>query len=306
MQNNQSVQRPKFLPRIIDNNNEYDFRGSTHVHILREELYIGLLPYGGSSASYPNFNVEILGNDLEKAKFILNSLTNYPETNVTRLVCYVVNALGNQLSYSGIIRHEIVESEYYYLSHIPEQSLYDLKYFFVQVVPKEQREASSKSFIFKKAKYVWTLTLPEKVCHWKTYRKILKGLAENTNMLPPHVELAGLAQSSIDFNFENYNKETSKYIYKILNGIGGNQRESRPELVTEFYLVHRMLRLNLSKTLIREHIIDELNLLFSRLNLDAKIIISELPTSKCVRKLISDIESDKKGLNEALSIINIY
>jgi hypothetical protein len=306
MQNNQSAERPKFLSRILDNNNEYDFQGSAHVHILREELHIGLLPYGGRSVSYPNFDVEISGNDLEEAKSILNSLKNYPETNVTRLVCDVVNTLGNQLSYSGIIRHEIVESEHYYLSHIPEQSFYDLKYFFVQVVPKEQREVSSKSFIFKKAKYVWTLTLPKKVCHWKTYRKILKGLAENTNMLPPHVELAGLAQSSIDFNFENYNKDTSKYIYKILNDIGGNQRESRPELVTEFYLVHRMLRLNLSKTLIREHIIDELNLLFSRLNLDAKIIILELPTSKCVRKLISDIELDKKGLNEALSIINIY
>lgn len=306
MQNNQRAQRPKFLSRILDDNNEYDFRGSTHVYILREELHVGLLPYGGRSVSYPNFDVEISGNDLEEAKSLLNGLKNYPETHVTQLVCDVVNTLGNQLSYSGIIRHEIIESEHYSLSHIPEQSLYDLKYFFVQVVPKEQREASSKSFIFKKAKYVWTLTLPEKVCHWKTYRKILKGLAENTNMLPPHVELAGLAQSSIDFNFENYNKETSKYIYKILNGIGGNQRESRPELVTEFYLVHRMLRLNLSKTLIREHIIDELNLLFSRLNLDAKIIISELPTSKCVRKLISDIELDKKGLNEALSIINIY
>ncbi|MCF7516786.1 hypothetical protein LY624_11040 [Pseudoalteromonas sp. N1230-9] len=306
MQNNQRAQRPKFLSRILDDNNEYDFRGSTHVYILREELHAGLLPYGGRSVSYPNFAVEISGNDLEEAKSILNGLKNYPEIHVTQLVCDVVNTLGNQLSYSGIIRHEIIESEHYSLSHIPEQSLYDLKYFFVQVVPKEQREASSKSFIFKKAKYVWTLTLPEKVCHWKTYRKILKGLAENTNMLPPYVELAGLAQSSIDFNFENYNKETSKYIYKILNGIGGNQRESRPELVTEFYLVHRMLRLNLSKTLIREHIIDELNLLFSRLNLDAKIIISELPTSKCVRKLISDIELDKKGLNEALSIINIY
>ncbi len=306
MQNNQRAQRAKFLSRILDDNNEYDFRGSTHVYILREELHAGLLPYGGRSVSYPNFAVEISGNDLEEAKSILNGLKNYPETHVTQLVCDVVNTLGNQLSYSGIIRHEIIESEHYSLSHIPEQSLYDLKYFFVQVVPKEQREASSKSFIFKKAKYVWTLTLPEKVCHWKTYRKILKGLAENTNMLPPHVELAGLAQSSIDFNFENYNKETSKYIYKILNGIGGNQRESRPELVTEFYLVHRMLRLNLSKTLIREHIIDELNLLFSRLSLDAKIIISELPTSKCVRKLISDIELDKKGLNEALSIINIY
>lgn len=306
MQNNQSVQRPEFLSRIIDNNNEYDFQGSTHVHILREELHIGLLPYGGSSASYSNFNVEILGNDLEKAKFILNSLTNYPETNVTRLVCNVVNALGNQLSYSGVIRHEIVESEHYFLSHIPEQSLYDLKYFFVQVVPKEQREASSKSFIFKKAKYVWTLTLPEKVCHWKKYRKILKGLAENTNLTPPYVDPAGLAQSSIDFNFKAYNRETTKYIYKIINGIGGNQRESRPEMVTEFYLVHRILRLNLSKILIREHIINELNALFLRLNLDAKIIISELPTSKCVKELISDIELDKKGLNEALSIINIY
>ena len=306
MQNNQSAERPKFLSRILDNYNEYDFRGSSHVYILREELHVGLLPYGGRSVAYPNFNVEISGNDLEEAKSILNSLKNYPETNVTRLVCDVVNTLGNQLSYSGIIRHEIVESEHYYLSHIPEQSFYDLKYFFVQVVPKEQREVSSKSFIFKEAKYVWTLTLPKKVCHWKTYRKILKGLAENTNMLPPHVELAGLAQSSIDFNFENYNKETSKYIYKILNDIGGNQRESRPELVTEFYLIHRILRLNLSKTLIREHIIDELNLLFLRLNLDAKIIISELPTSKSVKELISDIELDKKGLNEALSIINIY
>ena len=306
MQNNQSAQRPKFLSRIIGNNNEYDFRGSTHVYILREELHIGLLPYCGNSVSYPNFNVEISGDDLDKAKFILNSLTNDRETEVKRLVCDVVNTLGNQLSYSGIIRHDIVESEYYYLSHIPEQSLYDLKYFFVQVVPKQQREINNDSFIFKEAKYVWTLAFPEKVCHWKNYRKILKGLAENTNMTPPYVDPAGLAQSSIDFNFEIYNRETTKYIYKILNGIGGNQRELRPELVTEFYLVHRMLRLNLSKNLIREHIIDELNSLFIRLNLDAKIIISALPTSKCVKELISDIEFGKKGLNEALSIINIY
>ncbi|NMF48683.1 hypothetical protein HHL01_10885 [Pseudoalteromonas arctica] len=306
MQNNKKSQSPKFLPRIIANNNEHDFRRSPQVHIFREELHTALLPYGGRSNSYSNFHTELSGNDIDKAKCLLNSITGSDATEVNQIICEVINTLGNVLSYSGVVRYEIVESDGYCLSHIPEQSFYDLKYLFVQVVPKEQQKNNNKKFIFNRAKYVWTLTLPEKVCHWKSYRKILKGLAQNTNTTPPCVDNADLIQNSIGFNFESYNRETTKYIYKIINCIGGNQRDSRTGFATEFYIVNRELKFNLSKILIREHIIDELNSLFIRLNLDSQIVISGLPTSLCIKELISDIGSGKVGLNKALSTINIY
>tara|TARA_R110002094_G_scaffold104762_1_gene103998 strand:- start:166 stop:369 length:204 start_codon:yes stop_codon:yes gene_type:complete len=67
-----------------------------------------------------------------------------------------------------------------------------------------------------------------------------------------------------------------------------------------------MIRMNLSKALLRENIINKLNVLFNKLGIDSKIVIKGLPTSDEIRNALSDLEAGTLGLNEALKQTNVY
>jgi hypothetical protein len=299
--------RPRFLGRIFGTEQDDYLARSSQVHILREELHLGVLPIGGRSRNHQNFDIELIGQDLEAAMSTLSSLERVNQQNIKESVCDVVNSLALDLTYSGFIRYEIVEQEGGgSLHYIPERCFYDLGIAGVQVIPRQQRKQVKKAITVRAKKHIWKLTFPKKICSWKRYRRILGALAKNTSLIPSQIDPNELYESSLGFDMSFYNKESKKYIYSILNDIGGAQRETSLENITRFYLVNRMIRLNLSKVLIREHIVDEINQLFRKLRIDSKVIIMGLPSSDDVNGLLSELQDGNTGIDEALAKINIY
>lgn len=297
----ESTNRPKFLGRIFGTEQDDSLRRSSQVHILREELHLGVLPIGGRSRNHQNFDIELIGQDIKIAMSVLSSLERVNRRNVKESVCDFVNDLAQNLTYSGFIRYEIVDKEEgISLHYIPKKCFYDFGIAGVQVIPREQREQVKKAIIARTKKHIWKLTFPKKICSWKRYRNILDALAKNTPLIPPQIDQSELYKPSLGFDMSLYNKESKKYVYSILNKIGGVQRETSLDNVTEFYLVNRMIRLNLSKALLREYMIDEINLLFKRLKADSKIIIKGLPSSNDINDILSELQEGKIGVEEAL------
>lgn len=309
MKNNflESSNRPKFLGRIFETDKDDYLRSSSQVHILREELHSGVLPIGGRSRNQQNFDVELIGQDLEIAMKTLSSLERANRQNVKESVCDVVNNLAQDLTYSGFIRYEIVEQEEgFSLHYIPEKCFYDIGIAGVQVIPHQQQDHVKKVIIARSKKHIWKLTFPPKICSWKRYRNILDALAKNTSLIPPQIDLSELYEPSLGFDMNWYNRESKKYIYSILNDIGGTQKENSLSNITEFYLINRMIRLNLSKVLLREHMVDEINLLFNRLKIDSRIIIKGLPTSNDVHEALNELQEGNIGVDEALAKTNAF
>jgi hypothetical protein len=301
------IVKPKFLPRIIDNDLDGDLRRSSQVHILREELHLGVLPVGGRTIGDSDFDIELIGSDNDKAKETLLSIERVSRSSTCELVCDIVNDIAQNLTYFGSIRYEIVEQKTgVTLHYIPQKSFYDLGIWGVQIVPKKQQEHVNKQFIIRSKKYIWDLSFPDAICSKARYINILDKLSKYTELMPRKIPHDKIFEADLGFDGTGFNKQTKKYIYKTLNDIGGAQRETNLTYVNEYYLINRMIRMNLSKVLLREHIINKINFLFSKLNIDSKIVIKGLPTSDEIRIVLCDLEVGTLGLNEALKRTNVY
>ena len=71
------------------------------------------------------------------------------------------------------------------------------------------------------------------------------------------------------FNTESYRREMDIYIAKTTARWGWHMRSSGLKNWTEFYGMYRFITFDWAKACMREHIIDELNQLFRRLNIKA-------------------------------------
>ena len=299
--------KPKFLPRIIESNSDKDFRRSTQVHILREELHLGVLPIGGRALGGRNFDIELTGSDDAKAKDILQSIERVSRSSFCELVCDIVNNIAQNLTYFGSVRYEIVvQNTGFSLHYIPQKSFYSIGMWGVQLVPKRQREHVKKRFIFKSKKHIWDLSFPEPICSKSRYGKVLRKLAKYTELMPRNIQQDEIFEADLGFDGTSFNRQTKIYIYKALKDIGGAQRETNLTYVNEYYLINRMIRLNLSKALLREHIINQLNFLFSKLNIDSKIVVKGLPSSDAIRNVLRELGAGEIGLDEALKETNSY
>ncbi len=299
--------KPKFLPRIIDSVLDDDLRYSSQVHILREELHLGILPIGGRGRNHGDFAIELVGSENDKAERVLLSIEGIYRSSTCEFICDIVNNMAQNLTYFGSIRYEIVEQKKgFTLHYIPQSSFYDLGILGVQIVPKKQREHMNKQFIFRSKKYIWDLSFPDAICSKTRYINILDKLSKYTELMPRKIPHDKIFEADLGFDGAGFNKQTKKYIYKTLNDIGGAQRETNLTHVNEYYLINRMIRMNLSKVLLREHIINKINFLFSKLNIDSKIVIKGLPASDEIRNALSDLEAGTLGLNEALKQTNVY
>jgi len=302
----ESSNRPKFLSRIVQTEQDDYLGRSSQVHILREELHLGVLPIGGRSRHHQNFDIELVGQDSEIAMNVLSSLERVNRRNVKESVCDIVNNLAQNLTYSGFIRYEIVEQEKgFSLHYIPGQCFYDIGIAGVQVIPRQQQDHIKKVIIARTKKHIWKLTFPKKICSWKRYRKILDALAKNTPLIPPQINSSELYDPSLGFDMSLYSKESKKYIYSILNDIGGAQRETNLNYMTEYYLMNRIIRMKLSNVLLREHLIEEINLLFNRLKIDSIVIIKGLPSSYDIQEALNELQKGNVGVDEALAKTNV-
>ncbi|WP_063703601.1 hypothetical protein [Pseudoalteromonas gelatinilytica] len=299
--------KPKFLSRIIESGSDIDFRRSAQVHILREELHLGVLPVGGRAIGGKNFDIELIGNDASIVKEMLQSIERVSRSSFCELVCDIVNNIAQNLTYFGSVRYEIVKQNTgFSLHYIPQKSFYVIGMWGLQFVPKKQREHVQKRFIFRLKKHIWDLTFPDTICSKGSYIKVLGKLAKYTELMPRNIQHDKIFDTDLGFDGTSFNKQTKKYTYKALKDIGGAQRETNLTYVNEYYLINRMIRMNLSKALLREHIINELNFLFIKLNIDSKLAVTGLPSSKDIRSILRELDAGEIGLDEALKETDSY
>jgi hypothetical protein len=279
------------------------------VSMFTQDVPLAVMPFSFQETEY---DATIVGENSEvrRAVRLLQSVERHSSYKEKELVTGTIREIAQALAWYGLAPYEIWTNEEgrtgdspkpefsevedledidddidgdVGLSWFTPKRLFCFPRFCVQLVPMGDRKRLQKSLIILPRRIVWLLTMPPELGGYRGYKKLLKRLARFNWTSPPfwREDLEhGRDVRKSTFSFIDYRREIEIYQNRVTREWGWNGRDTTTEKRTEFALFYRLITLRWAQALLREHIQRELNSLFQRLNIQAQIQISGLPTSE--------------------------
>lgn len=286
---------------------------NTKVYMFVEDIARTVMPTDSGLGRAPNFSVEMRrSTDHEThathAIAILELLTREYEgsrTSLEKLLSGSVERLANQLVSGGRAVHEIIrdtENDEAYLLHgFTYQRLFCAFGKCIQIIPKADRKLWNKARVIIPKQDIWDIAMPKELGGCRGYRKILKKLARFQNITPSffteELERQGFPPY---YDPQRYVQEMKVFVAKITARWGWDQRDYNIQNSTEFYWFYRRITLKWAQACLREHIVNELNQLFQRLDIEAEIVVKGLPTAQDILKIRQQMCEGKVSFGDAL------
>ncbi|MDO6487912.1 hypothetical protein Q4503_09390 [Colwellia sp. 6_MG-2023] len=294
----------RFFRSLSESKRQKIYR-NTSVHIFVEEIHLGIMPIGGRSRSHPDFSINITGDvkNKEKAKELLNSLASNNRLSTNELVCDAVDNIVKSMLYSGKAYYEITQDtpDFLKLDNFTSDKLVNIFGLYFQFVPEKDRKMWKKKLVVKVSNSIWKIEIPKELGGSSGYRKLIHSLGNNTEMYPKCYDIEKIVTQSSDFNFNEYINQTKVYQYRLLELWGGNLRHTSTEYANEYYLIHRIVRFNRAQAILREHVINQLNILLNRKKIKSIIEVKGLPTVQSIDEQLKKLE---EGEAKFVEIIN--
>ena len=278
-----------------------------NIYMFVEDVHIAVMPIGGRFRQTTNYSVEIQGNpnDEPRAIAILQSLSQYDRlSDLGDLLSDSVNKIAHYLAGSGRSVYEIIRGEEsdqaWQLYSFTEKRLFRVFGNYIQLIPRADQKLWGKSRFNIPAKDIWHIVMPKTLGGYRGYRKILKKLRKFPRLGPSFLtNETDNTEWTTYFSTELYHKEEELFVAKTTARLGWPMRNSGLRIWTEFYAMYRILTLKWAQACIREHIIDELNQLFLRLDLEAKILVEGLPTAQQILRIRQQMCEGKISMGNA-------
>ena len=270
----------RFFPSLRENN---DLK--SNIYMFASDIELGIMPIGGVSNVAPKFAVDIQGSSqaVEHSTATIESLAGHQRYSAKELLSDAIRSIAQSLAWNGRTVHEIVRDQekdgIYLLQEFTSQRLFHIFGKYVQLIPKTDRRSLKKAYVILPEKDVWDITMPGVLGGYRSYRAVLRNLARFQGPSPLFMiqELSGQGWPA-DFDFQRYIREIELFEAKITSLWGWNRRDYSDRNWTEFYSFYRILQFRWAQACLREHIVDELNRLLRRLDIEAKIVLKGLPT----------------------------
>lgn len=294
---------------------------------LARDIPLGVMPLGGRSHRWKEFSVKVIADQdhLEHVLRLLVSLkTSHDYNSLSRiddlnwyvnyvaheLVSDVIKNIATNLAWFGRIIHEIVwdhTNNYHKLVRIPNNRLLSGFGMYLQVIPKLDRETWNKTLVLVPKQHVWDITIPKELGGLTKYRTIINKLGGLTAVVPAfwREEIGNPQNQTSNFDIHRYKLEQDIYKARITAQWGWIWSDYTLKNWTELYLFYRILQFKWAQAILREHILNELNILFSRLEIDASIVIKGLPSSsdiKTVRQRMLDGQVKFQDASDTCSV----
>lgn len=274
------------------------FEGSTQSPIggeafmFSEDVHMGVMPIIAVKEKYSNFTVSTSGVDAGKATALLSSLCSYDRGNLRETLCEVVNELAHKLSHKGSAAFEVNsdDASAIKLINIPNRGLYRFPGFVAQLIPANNRARMKRSWSIAKANRVWFLDMPDSLGGRRDYQRILRGLT-NAQTLGPSFFTKDIANNRYptNFNFTEYVRDSEIECRKLTKIWGWNRRDWHQERSTEFYVFYQAITFRLAQAKLRDHIVEQLNMLFARVGIAAHLSVAGLPTQSEILKIRNEM-----------------
>ena len=292
---------------------EIDF--NTNTHVFKRHASLAVMPIGGESLQVPNFSVDIQGGSAHKTRAItiLESLssTDWEDwRSLEELLSDSVEQLARYLAGEGCAVHEIIRDvendEACRLHSFTPRRLFHVCGRYIQMIPRADRGLWEKYYVIIPEKDIWDITMPQVLGGYRGYRAILRKLARFPDpgplLLPEELGEQGRATH---YDFQHHVRETELFEAKVTARWGWDRWDYSEQNWTKFYGVYRSVTFKWTQAYMREYIVKELNQLFQKLNIEAKIVMEGLPTARKILEIRKRMCEGKISFGDALDACSV-
>jgi len=286
---------------IYNRGHEY----STNEHMFQEDVVSGIMPFNGESKNFLNFKVKFTGKTKEN-KDAINICKSFNSDSYrhdeTDIICDCIENIARSLSWSAEAIYEIIineEKDKLYFSEVTPANIYPIPFGLLQIQSK--LEDDQKKYAFLQDKNLWTIKIPCILGGKNGYKGILHNLKKFNSFGP---------KFSIESNEFLYFIDHATYRHKnhIFNrkatlNWGWDLRDIDREDKTEIYQYYQDLTFFWAQAVLRDHIVNELNSLFIRLEINSKIELLGIPTPKEILEFRKEMIDGNKSFNDVLKFI---
>jgi hypothetical protein len=263
--------------------------------MFTQDIPLGVMPYRSSRNAELKIGIDGTATNVSDALSVLESLSRdsgYGDTQET--ISDAIREVAQELAWHGMVPYEIWRSDdehseiKFALSPFTARRLVRMPKHYLQIVPRADRRHWGRSIIVLPRDSIWLVSMPKEFGGHRGYRRTLRQLARFNWTAPDFWQSdlhSGRMHTQPSFDFSEYRRQIDIYRDRVTRTWGWSGRDTTLEKRTEFALLYRIMTFRWSQAVLREHIIDQLNALFERLNLVAKIHVVGLQTAADILKL---------------------
>lgn len=300
--------KPKcYLPyEYIDNSNYTE--SSFYKNMFIEDIINNIIPI--SLKRNENECKAILDcseNDLNLIKNIFNSFnrTYRDEYNINRLILNTIKEIARNISWYGEAIYKICkisDDDIKMIGLIPDNFI-NLKFFYIQLPPK-----NNKMPLYPKTipnKLLWKISIPQILQKNYSFKTILSHIDQFDSFMPKSIKNDFYQGNNIpEYDHKEYAKKRFLYVNELTKGWGWDQRQwTSNDKTTEFFNLYKRLKFQSSIAVFREHIISELNSLFFKLKIDAKIKLENIISSDEYKEKMKTFLNGQLSYNEIIEFL---
>jgi hypothetical protein len=248
---------------------EYDY--ASHVHWFCEDVRLFVMPYTRDEQGRETFRVTTIpaGDELPISLSLLLNVAEHWGRPAEDVEDFIRN-VSWILAYEGRAIHEIILGRV--VSEEPRPQLIKLELLpfghvsrvggtYVQWLPRGERPLWRSI----PSSSIWELRLPRKLGTPTAQRRLIRNLARLSSLTPEFALRDPQRATSLGYDFSAHRLEQEASIARVTDRWAWPARSSWRQDSTEYFQIWREIRFRRSMTLLREHIVTELNRLLGRL-----------------------------------------
>lgn len=250
---------------------------------FQDSIAYSVMPNKTSAENSQEFKIYFIGDEEENihARQICKSIqreAGYGDDK--QIISNTIESIASSLVWNGWSVYEITYNEEKHRLKLVEfstVSLYRLFGWYVQIAPEGAIKYRNIINILN-ANHIWSIEMPPSLGGKKAYKKIISDLNKYHTIGPDFYldDMQNKGQSK-SFNLKKYQTINQIFISKCTLKWGWDQNNMNDRYRTDFYMFYQLLTFHWAKTILRNHIIDELNFLFEKLDIESKIVIEGMP-----------------------------
>ena len=281
-----------------------------NVHMFTEDVHLGIIPIGGITEKQKNFTIALDGKEKERerASYILGDLGEYNRHDVHEMACDAIENIARHLAWGGRAVYEIVKDDdgEVHVHSFTSRRLMRFPRWFIQIIPRADWQLWKKKWVIIPANKVWHIQMPLVLGGCREYKNTLKKLKMFQHLGPQFWKKdLEIGVQSRAFDFQKYVRSTEIYYGRITRAWGWNRRDWSQDRSTEFFNFYKMITLRWAQSVLREHIIIELNNLFNRLSIVCELKVHGLLTPSEILKIRRDLQEGIITFSEASNRISL-
>lgn len=268
-----------------------------------EDIKLGIMPIGGKTEKHVNFTIKLQGteNDCERVEQLIADFGRYNRRDISASVCGAIEEIAWRLASEGSTAYEIIhdDQESIHMRNFTTKRLWKFFGYYVQIVPRADRTFWNRNMSTVPSDRVWFLEMPLSLGGPRHYKNLMNSLSKFPSLAPDFWnESFRKGNPSNSFDFQFYQQRVEVYWRKVTRVWGWNRRDWSEQRTTDFYTHYKLVCFSWAQAVLREHIVDQLNLLFDRLGIDCTLTVLGLPTAEAIEKIKSEYSEGSVPVEE--------